>query len=99
MTTLLKQAAQLRKILHDMEVELGIVQLSAPEKSVLFAIEEISARSAGAEMNQIVDHPFVGEISRPTIFRAVAGLKSAGLIIKERGRRGVYQPNKIGFTL
>lgn len=73
-----------------MEDELGIKELSAPEKSVLFAAMEIESRYSGAEMGQILDHPFVENLSRPTVFRAVASLKSAGHLSKEDGRRGRY---------
>lgn len=88
--TLLKQAAQLKKILHDMEIELGIEELSTPEKSALFATKEIASRLSGAEMGQILSHPFLTGFSRPTIFRAVSSLKAAGLLVKEDGRRGRY---------
>lgn len=73
-----------------MEIELGIEELSAPEKSVLFATKEITSQLAGAEMGQILSHPFLSGFSRPTIFRAVANLKAAGLLQKEDGRRGRY---------
>lgn len=92
MGQLLKQATQLRKVLFDMEVELGISRLSGPEKAVLFAIQEITAAGQGAAMNQIIAHPFVGEISAPTVFRAIASLKEAGLVAKEPGHKGLYTP-------
>ena len=92
MGQLLKQATQLRKILFDMEVELGIASLSGPEKAVLFAVQEISANASGAAMSQILAHPFVAEISAPTVFRAISSLKNAGLIAKETGHKGLYSP-------
>lgn len=92
MGQLLKRAAQLRKILFDMEVELGIASLSGPEKAVLFAIQEIASGGPGAAMNQIIAHPFVSGVSAPTVFRAIASLKEAGLIAKEAGHKGLYTP-------
>jgi predicted transcriptional regulator len=79
--TSMRGVAQLRAFLHEMEVELGLTDLPAIEKDVLYAIvetlEEVpsAARSETVRMN-----PLAAAIPQASYHRALRNLLAKGLI-------------------
>jgi predicted transcriptional regulator of viral defense system len=83
--------AQVRALLADMEGELGLSELSAVERDVLYAFTEAAERRQTVATRDVMSHPLVTPISRPTIFRAIDRLKERGLLKHVEGReRGLY---------
>ena len=83
--------AQVRALLADMEDELGLSELSAVERDVLYAFTEAAELQSSVATRDVMSHPLVTPISRPTVFRAIDRLKSHGLLQHVEGReRGLY---------
>jgi len=77
----IKSLAQLRALLFEMEKTLGLVDLSANERDVLYAINEVSSgtpRSARSEA--IRNHPLAAAIPQATYHRALKSLVQRGLV-------------------
>jgi DNA-binding MarR family transcriptional regulator len=73
--------AQLRALLFEMEKTLGLVDLSANERDVLYAINEVSSGSPrSARSEAIRNHPLAAAIPQATYHRALKSLVQRGLV-------------------
>lgn len=82
----LDDIARLFALLHDMEKELGLSDLSDTDRRVLLSIQDLSNKQTQVETNQILDHRFLETVSRPTVFRSLKKLLDAGYAKKSGGR-------------
>jgi hypothetical protein len=62
---------QLRLLLHDMEKDLGLNDLSAAERDVLYVIESLAVQNQNIASHLILSHDLLKNNSRPTIYRAL----------------------------
>ena len=72
----------LRKVVCDMENDLGLGGLSALEKSVLLSIAELSSLSIIVKPKDIAGHRFTESFSKPSIYRALKELEVSKKILK-----------------
>lgn len=86
----ISKLAELRKML------LGLEDLSAVERDVYYAANEVSDEHNGARTMGLLDHTLVSGMSRPTFFRALKSLVQKGYLspcdASGRGRYVVHAP-------
>ena len=91
----LDQYAQLAAMLHDMEKDLGLEDLTKAEKSVLSAIKTIQPLSDNetfVSSARIQKHSLCSDMPAPTFFRALAVLLERKIITLPEGRsKGLYR--------
>lgn len=73
--------AALRHMLHEMEQELGLDNLSPVQRDVLYAAHLLSEGAETFTTAQLRRHEMVQEISKPTFFRVLKTLQEKGYII------------------
>ncbi len=61
---------KVRLLLHDMEQEFGLSDLSPIERDVLYVIESLAIQSGDIATHLILSHELLRNASRPTIYRA-----------------------------
>ena len=77
----LKNVAQLRTLLFEMETSLGLTSLSPNERDVLYAINEVgTGLPRMARSDAIRSHPLAAAIPQATYHRALKNLLDQGLI-------------------
>ena len=77
-----KSLFKIRLLLHDMEKQLGLTQLTSVERDVLYVIESLAEKQEGIASHEILSHELIENISRPTIYRALTRLLEENLIVK-----------------
>lgn len=88
----LKPVSKLRKLLAEIEVELGLSVLSASERDLLYALV-LESTNAGSVVttNALRDNPIVRDMSDPTMYRYIIKLIEKGIVTLAPGRqRGAY---------
>lgn len=89
--SLFENAAQLKKVLVGMEKDIGLEDLSDPEKSVFYAVVDLNAGEA-IQSSFIRKHALTLSLSKPTFHRALKTLVEKGFIIHEAGTKtGKYR--------
>jgi len=89
--SLFENAAQLKKLLVGMEKDIGLDDLSDPEKSVFYAAIDLSNGDA-IHTNNIRTHTLAESLTKPTFFRALKSLVTKGLLVHEDGTKtGQYR--------
>lgn len=84
--------ASLRKLLFEMEVELGLVELSAVQRDVFYAARLTAGKTEFVRGEEVRLHPLLASISRPTFYRAVKDLEDAGYLSRtDSVRSGRYR--------
>lgn len=77
---------ELRCMLRQMEADVGLADLTQPEKDVLLAAHSLSEKPDGEiTSDQIRQHELVSDLTRSTYHRALRTLLSHGLIEKAKG--------------
>ncbi len=77
----IKSVAQLRALLLEVETALGLVDLSANERDILYAINEVSVGSPRtARSESIRTHPLAAAIPQASYHRALKSLVHRGLV-------------------
>ena len=66
----MKQLSRLAKLILEIEIDLGLSDLSQPEKLVLMAAHEHSDADGQFQTHQLLSHPLRAKMARPTCFRA-----------------------------
>ena len=91
----LEQYAALKSMLHAMEKDLGLTELSSAEKAILSAIAPLQeALNDGGFVysRSIKNHPLCVDLPNPTFFRALAQLlKQQYLYLPEGRAKGLYR--------
>ena len=71
---------RLKEIISSMEQDLGISELSEPEKCVFSCIAQSSENDCFISTKSIEQHPLMSNMSRPTLFRCIKQLLALGII-------------------
>jgi F0F1-type ATP synthase beta subunit len=91
----LTQYAALKSMLHAMERDLGLADLSASEKAILSAVSSLQSaldKNDFVSSRHIKSHPLCVDLPNPTFFRGLAGLlKKQYLVLPEGRSKGVYR--------
>ena len=91
MSDAIKQLSRLAKLIFEMEIDLGLSDLSQPEKLVLMAAHEQSDADGQFQTHQLLSHPLSAKISRHTFFRALKQLEQKELLLRNlEKKRGLY---------
>ena len=95
MSDAMKQLSRLAKLIFEMEIDLGLSDLSQPEKLVLMAAHEQSDADGQFHTHQLLSHPLSAKISRPTFFRALKQIEQKEFLLrnleKKRGLDSVAE--------
>lgn len=84
--------AYLRDLLWQMEVEVGLEQLSQPQRDVYYAACLVADDEKALHSEQVRQHPMVAPMARPTFYRALKDLVLGGYLEAADGsRRGRYR--------
>ena len=81
----------LKKIVSEMERELGLEALGTHEKSILLAVSDLENTKGKARTKDILSHKLTAGISRPSVFRALNKLEGLGNIKRGEYTKGEYQ--------
>lgn len=73
--------AQLRDLLWQMEVEVGLEQLSQPQRDVYYAACLVADETKELQSEQVRLHPMVTQMARPTFYRALKELVERGFLV------------------
>ena len=91
----LKQYAALKSMLHAMEKDLELTDLSSAEKAILSAVAPLQEALYEGEFvssRSIKSHPLCVDLPNPTFFRALAQLlKRQYLYLPEGRAKGLYR--------
>ena len=91
----LEQYATLKSMLHSMERDLGLTELSSAEKAILSAMSTLQTALASSEYvssRNLKSHALCAELPNPTFFRGLAGLLEKQYLVLPEGRsKGVYR--------
>ena len=71
---------QLKELMFAMEQDLGISELSEPEKCVFLCIVQASETGEPISTKSIEKHMLTSNLSRPTLFRAIKQLLAKDII-------------------
>ena len=80
---------QLKELMFAMEQDLGISELSEPEKAVFSCIVQASATGEPISTKSIEQHILTSKMSRPTLFRSIKQLLALDII--SQPSHGHYQ--------
>lgn len=72
--------AALRKMLWQMEVEVGLEQLPQPQKDVYYAACLVADDGKLVHSDTIKQQPLLSRMSRPTFYRALKGLVDKNIV-------------------
>lgn len=82
---------RLHEALFDLEAEAGLQALSEYERRVLLALVGASGETGETTTKRLMSHRLLGDISRPSLFRALSKLLDRGLIEQPEGKKGSYR--------
>ena len=86
---LIEKVILLKRMLEDMEQDIGLSSLTNVEKAVYLAAQDVKSPNSLVETKLIIEHAFTQKMSRPTFFRALKAIESKGFIkhsdVKEVG--------------
>ena len=83
---------KVRLLLHDMEKQLGLTRLTSVERDVLYVIESLAEKQPNVASHEILSHELTGNISRPTVYRALNRLLEESFIVKgANADRGFFE--------
>lgn len=67
----LHKIASLYELLSDLEADLGLSDLSQPQKAVLCAVELLSEHGEEVPLQDIQKHRLTSDVTRSTLFRSL----------------------------
>ena len=84
--------ASLRDLLWKMELEVGLEQLSQPQRDVYYAACLVADDQKLLHSEQVKGHHMVANLSRPTFYRALRDLVEQGfLVAASESKNGRYR--------
>jgi hypothetical protein len=88
----LRLLSKLRELLVEMEIELGLVNLSPGERDLLYAfVSESTGAGSVVTTNEVRRNRILMDMSDPTIYRHIVTLIEKGILALAPGRRrGAY---------
>ena len=90
METRISNLIDLKKVLQQLEKDLGLGSMSSREKAVLLAISDLQQLDGVVKTKAILAHELTTSISRPSIFRALNKLEEHGKLKRVEGSHGSY---------
>ena len=90
MQTTISNLIDLKKVVQQLEKDLGLGSMSSHEKAVLLAISDLQQLDGVAKTKAILAHELTTSISRPSIFRALNKLEEHGKLKRVEGSHGSY---------
>ena len=90
MQTKLSTLIDLKKVVNELEKDLGFGSMSSHEKAVLLAITDLQQLDGVAKTKAILAHDLTASVSRPSIFRALKKLEKLGKLKRVEGSNGSY---------
>ena len=75
------KVAALQAMLLGMERELGLDDLSAAQKKILYATQLIQEEKTRAPLSEMITHPLLSDLSRATFYRALKALVKDGYLM------------------
>jgi DNA-binding Lrp family transcriptional regulator len=90
MQTKITNLIDLKKVVRQLEKDLGLGSMSSHEKAVLLAISDLQQFDGVAKTKAILNHELTTSISRPSIFRALKKLEEHGKLKRYGGSNGSY---------
>jgi hypothetical protein len=91
MTQKFNNLIDLVKIVTEMERDLGLDDISSSKRNVLLAVSDLENSEGVAKTKAILSHDLTVEISRPSIFRALAKLEKLGKLSRKNDTTGAYE--------
>ncbi|MCC6007380.1 MAG: hypothetical protein JJU40_06865 [Rhodobacteraceae bacterium] len=76
----MSSAARTRILLHDMEAEIGLSDLTDRELRIVYAAVLVSEAGVPFRSDALRNHPLVARMTHPTYHRVLRGLIAKGLI-------------------
>ena len=74
------KVAALQTLLLGMERDLGLDDLSAAQRKILYATQLIQEEKTGAPLSEMITHPLLSDLSRATFYRALKSLVEDGYL-------------------
>ena len=90
MNTRISHLIDLKKVVKELENDLGFVSMSSHEKAVLLAITDLQQLDGVAKTKAILTHDLTASVSRPSIFRALNKLEKLVKLKRVEGSNGSY---------
>ena len=90
MNTRISHLIDLKKVVKELEKDLGLGSMSSHEKAVLLAITDLQQLDGVAKTKAILTHDLTASVSRPSIFRALNKLEKLGKLKRVEGSNGSY---------
>ncbi len=91
----ISKLTELRKLMLGMERSLGLQDLSAVERDIYCAADDLARQAGRVQTTGLLEHALVANISRPTFFRALRSLVNKGYLSTGQGvGRGRYIVNR-----
>ena len=90
MQTRISNLIDLKKVVQQLEKDLGLGSMSSHEKAVLLAISDLQQLDGAAKTKAILAHELTTSISRPSIFRVLNKLEEHGKLKRVEGSHGSY---------
>jgi hypothetical protein len=91
----LKRYAQLRRVLRDMEDDIGLSDYTVTEKNIISALAQLQSDKDSEEFvasKEIKAHKLCSDIPNPSFFRALKNLLSCGhLALPANRKKGLYR--------
>mgnify|MGYP003340294630 CR=1 FL=1 len=88
MNTKISTLINLKKVVQELEKELGLGSMTSHEKAVLLAISELQQLDGVAKTKAILTHELTASVSRPSIFSALNKLEKLGKLKRLEGSNG-----------
>lgn len=83
----IEKLARLKQLLLGMERDLGIDDLSAVQRNIVYAATLLSETSKTVETEELRQHELLNGVSRSAFFRALRELVEAGYLQHAHGRQ------------
>ena len=90
MNTRISHLIDLKKVVKELESDLGFGSMSSHEKAVLLAVTDLQQLDGVAKTKAILTHDLTASVSRPSIFRALNKLEKLGKLKRVEGSNGSY---------
>ena len=90
MDTRISHLIDLKKVVKELEKDLGLGSMSSHEKAVLLAVTDLQQLDGVAKTKAILTHNLTASVSRPSIFRALNKLEKLGKLKRVEGSNGSY---------
>jgi predicted transcriptional regulator len=84
--TLIRSLVQLKKAMLGLEADLGILDLSEVDKTILISITEVCEVSGEFNSQDLRQHDLVKNIPRASYHRSLKSLQNSGFIKKQADR-------------